>query len=201
MSSRLIDLPLFPLGVVLYPEGNLPLRIFEPRYMDMAKVCLKDDSPFGVCLIASGRDTGAPAIPHEVGTLARIKTWDMQQLGVLLLQCKGEQRFRILSRRAEPSGLQRAEVELIDDESLAESGGDHNFLAELLKRVIEHVEDPSPLRPFRFDDAAWVAYRLAEMLPVPLPLKQQILELNNVSERLEVVYRFLRQQGLLNTPN
>ena len=199
--SQLIDLPLFPLGVVLYPGGQLPLRIFEQRYMDMAKVCLKDDAPFGVCLIANGRDTGAPAIPHDVGTLARIKTWDMPQLGVLLVQCKGEQRFRITSRRTEPSGLQRAEIELIDDEALAEAGVEQKFLAALLKRVIEHIKDPVPLQPYRFDDAAWVAYRLAEMLPMSLPIKQKILALNDVSARLGVVQQFLQQQGLLNTSN
>ena len=77
------DLPLFPLNTVLFPGGRLPLRIFEQRYMDMAKACLKDGSPFGVCLIREGAEVGAPAVPAEVGTLARITHWDMPQLGVL----------------------------------------------------------------------------------------------------------------------
>src|SRR5207342_2174718 len=77
------DLPLFPLNTVLFPGGRLPLRIFEQRYMDMAKACLKDSSPFGVCLIREGTEVGDPAVPAEVGTLAKLTTWDMPQLGVL----------------------------------------------------------------------------------------------------------------------
>ena len=59
------DLPLFPLHTVLFPGGRLPLRIFEQRYMDMAKACLKDGSPFGVCLIREGEEVGAPAVPRR----------------------------------------------------------------------------------------------------------------------------------------
>ncbi|HEX6690478.1 MAG TPA: LON peptidase substrate-binding domain-containing protein, partial [Burkholderiales bacterium] len=99
------NVPLFPLNTVLFPGGRLPLRIFEQRYMDMAKVCLKDGSPFGVCLIVEGREVGDPAVPAEVGTLARISHWDMPQLGVLEVVALGSQRFRIKSRRVEPSGL------------------------------------------------------------------------------------------------
>ncbi len=195
------DVPLFPLGTLLFPEGNLPLRIFEQRYMDMAKVCLKDDKPFGVCLIAGGRETGAPAIPHEIGTLARIRDWDMQQLGVLMVQCRGEQRFRIVSRRTESSGLQRGDIALLAATEPALLSARHKFLAELLMRVIENLEDPTPFQPYRFDDAEWVAYRLGEMLPMPLPSKQKILEANDVCSKLDVIHQFLQDQGLLNTSN
>src|SRR5262245_37563064 len=99
-----MNVPLFPLGTVLFPGGQLPLKIFEARYMDMAKVCIKDGSPFGVCLIASGREVGTPALPHSVGTLARIDSWDMPQLGLLHVQCRGSERFRILSKRVEGNG-------------------------------------------------------------------------------------------------
>src|SRR3954470_11255789 len=88
-------LPLFPLNTVLFPGGRLPLRIFEQRYMDMAKACLKDSSPFCVCLIVDGKEVGEPATPADVGTLARIATWDMPQLGVLQVVAVGSQRFRI----------------------------------------------------------------------------------------------------------
>jgi Lon protease-like protein len=102
---------------VLFPGGRLPLRLFETRYLDMAKACLRDGAPFGVCLIREGAEVGAPATPFEVGTLAKIAEWDMPQLGVLQIVARGEARFRILERRAQPDGLQRAKVEVLGEGS------------------------------------------------------------------------------------
>src|SRR5262245_4738255 len=90
LGERVKDLPLFPLNTVLFPGGRLPLRIFEQRYMDMAKACLKDSSPFGVCMIREGLEVGDPAVPADVGTLARITNWDMPQLGMLHVVALGE---------------------------------------------------------------------------------------------------------------
>src|SRR5258706_3015917 len=104
------DLPLFPLNTVLFPGGRLPLRVSEQRYMGMAKTCLKDGTPFGVCLIREGSEVGKPAVPAGVGTLARITDWDMPQLGLLQVVARGEGRFRILERRVERDGLARARV-------------------------------------------------------------------------------------------
>ena len=101
---------------MLFPGGRLPLRIFEQRYMDMAKACLRDGAPFGVCLIREGAEVGAPATPSEVGTLARIGTWDMPQLGLLEVVARGEQRFRIRARRVQPDGLALASIEVLPDE-------------------------------------------------------------------------------------
>lgn len=193
------DVPLFPLGTVLFPDSRLPLRVFEQRYMDMAKVCLKNGSPFGVCLIASGRETGAPALPHQFGTLARITDWDMQQLGVLHIDCRGERRFRIRSRRTEPSGLQRADIELLDAESSQPLPPQHEFLADLLSRIIDNLEDATRLQPYRLDDAVWVAYRLGELLPMGMTDKQALLEVEDNCTRLDIVRGFLRDKGLLGT--
>ena len=195
--TTLRDIPLFPLSTVLFPGGRLPLKIFEQRYMDMAKACLKNDSPFGVCLIASGRETGAPALPRVVGTLARIVNWDMPQLGVLQVECHGEQCFRILARRVEASGLQCAEIELTGGGDPLPLPQQHRFLADLLARVIDHLEDAISLQPHRFDDADWVAYRLGELLPMSLAIKQELLELNDSGKRLEILRRYLEEKGLL----
>jgi Lon protease-like protein len=192
------DVPLFPLGTVLFPEGRLPLKIFEQRYMDMAKACLKNDSPFGVCLIASGRETGAPALSHEVGTLARIARWDMPQLGVLQVRCHGEQRFRVVSRRVETSGLQRADIEVAEDLRPAPLEARHEFLASLLSRIIDQIGDVPYFQPPRFGDSVWVGYRLCELLPIALPDKQKLLELDDHVVRLDAVHRFLLDKGLLN---
>ena len=104
-KHAITEIPLFPLNTVLFPGGRLPLRIFEQRYMEMAKSCLRDGAPFGVCLIVEGAEVGAPAVPATVGSLARIASWDMPQLGMLHVSAIGTERFRILRRRTQPDGL------------------------------------------------------------------------------------------------
>ena len=111
LPPRRQNLPIFPLNTVLFPGGVLPLRVFEPRYMDMVKACLKDASPFGVCLIREGQETGKPAVPETIGCTARIIDWDMEQLGVLQIRTLGEERFHIIGSRDNGKGLILAEVE------------------------------------------------------------------------------------------
>ncbi len=184
------DLPLFPLNTVLFPGGRLPLRIFESRYMDMAKACLRDGTPFGVCLIREGAEVGTPATPVDIGCLARIAAWDMPQLGMLHISARGEQRFRIVARRVQRDGLVRADVELIAED--ADGGIPENCArcVQLLERVIEQQSalfEP----PHRLDSASWVSARLAEVLPLPLPAKQQLLEVVDGRARLERVSALL----------
>ena len=177
------DLPLFPLHTVLFPGGRLPLRVFEKRYMDMARACMRDGAPFGVCLIREGAEVGAPATPSEVGTLARICHWDMQQLGVLEIVARGESRFRILERRVEPDGLARAAVEMLPPEADAAVEPGCAPCVRLLERIV--AEHPALFElPLRLDSSAWVSARLAELLPLPLELKQELLETGEAGQRL-----------------
>jgi hypothetical protein len=178
------ELPLFPLNTVLFPGGRLALRIFEQRYMEMAKACLRDGAPFGVCLIREGSEVGVPATPVEVGCLARIGNWDMPQLGLLQVTALGERRFRILERRVEPSGLARASIELFQEDIDSAIPTSCAGCVRLLERVIEQqaaLFEP----PHRLDSASWVGARLAEILPLPLAAKQELLELTDARERLE----------------
>ena len=176
---------------MLFPGGRLPLRIFESRYMDMAKTCLKDGSPFGVCLIRDGAEVGAPATPADVGTLARIGSWDMPQLGLLHVTTRGEQRFRIRERHVQPDGLALASIEVLPEEpdsTIPPSGAP---LVKLLEQVIE--QHPELLeRPYQLDSCAWVSGRLAELLPLPLPAKQALLELSDGRGRLEKLVALVR---------
>jgi Lon protease-like protein len=178
------EVALFPLHTVLFPGGRLPLRIFEQRYMEMAKACLRDNAPFGVCLIHQGKEVGEPAVPVGVGCLARIAEWDMPQLGVLQVTARGESRFRILHQRVQADGLVRASIEPLaegDDAPLPDAAARY---AKLLERVIE--QHPALLeRPHRLDSSAWVSARLAELLPLPLEAKQALLEMENGRARLE----------------
>jgi uncharacterized protein len=185
------DLPLFPLNTVLFPGGRLPLRIFEQRYMDMAKACLRQGAPFGVCLIREGKEVGAPATPVEVGCLARIGAWDMPQLGLLHVTALGEQRFRILERRVQPDGLALACIETLPADFDGPIPESCSGCARLLERVIEQqagLFEP----PHRLDSASWVSSRLAEILPLPLPAKQELLELGDARARIERLNALLR---------
>jgi hypothetical protein len=100
MTEARKDVPLFPLNTVLFPGGLLPFRIFEQRYLEMAKGCLRDGTPFGVCLIRDGAEVGTPATHEDLGCLARITQWDMQQLGLLQLVALDDvlQRLEIVQR-------------------------------------------------------------------------------------------------------
>ncbi len=175
---------------MLFPGGRLPLRLFEQRYLDMAKACLREDQPFGVCLIVEGREVGEPALPAALGCLARIAGWDMPQLGVLNIVAQGEQRFRILERRVQRDGLQRARLELLAPETDGPVPPQCSRCLELLERAMEQA--PALFaEPRRLDSAAWVGARLAEALPLPNSAKQALLELHDGVERLERINRLL----------
>jgi hypothetical protein len=195
--SQTFELPVFALRTVLFPGGVLPLKIFEQRYMRMAKDCLKLDLPFGVCLIAEGQEVGAPATPHGVGTTARISTWDMPQLGVLQVTARGEQRFRILERRTETDGLVRATAEWIAPEPRREVPEQLLGLLPLLRAIASDLGQERMPPPHAFEDAVWVGCRYAEILPIPLAARQKLLELEDAVMRLTIISQFLAQRDLL----
>jgi uncharacterized protein len=184
-------LALFPLHAVLFPGGRLRLRIFEQRYMDMAKRCLREHEPFGVCLIREGREAGEPAIPVEVGCLVRIASWDMPQLGLLHVTLLGERRFRILERTVQPDGLARATVELLPEDADSEVPEACRGCVRLLEQLIEQQGAALLEPPFALSSSAWVSARLAELLPLPLAAKQALLETADGRARLERVNALL----------
>ena len=185
------EVPLFPLNTVLFPGGLLALRVFEQRYMEMAKVCLREGSPFGVCLIREGAEVGAAATPEEVGCLARIVHWDMQQLGLLQIVAQGGRRFRILARRVRSDGLALAGIEILPEDTDAPVPGRLATCKLLLERIAAEHGEQIFAKPLRLDSSAWVSARLAEILPLPLAAKQELLELDDGLRRLEAVHRLV----------
>jgi uncharacterized protein len=159
--------------------------------MDMAKACLRDGTAFGVCLILQGKEVGEPALPAAVGTLARIAQWDMPQLGLLHVVALGERRFRILERRVQRDGLALAKVEWLPGETDAPVPSACALCVRLLERLIAQAPGLFP-EPHRLDSSAWVSARLAELLPLPLALKQELLELGAALPRLERLNALLR---------
>jgi Lon protease-like protein len=177
---------LFPLNIVLFPGGSLPLRIFETRYVDMIGRCMREGAGFGVVLIREGGEVG-PAETFDVGTLADIVDFHQLSDGLLGLSCIGRQRFRIRSRCTQADGLNLAEVDRLQPESTVPVPARHSRLAELLKNVLPQLGEVYEGIEMRPDDAAWVGFRLAEILPIPLADKQSILELDDPIQRLDVL--------------
>ena len=196
-AGRRERLPLFPLQAVLFPGSLLPLRIFETRYMDMAKACLKTGDPFGVCLIREGQEVGAPAVPEPVGCLARIADCDMEELGILKIRAEGMERFRIVKSEANAQGLVVADVERLREEADAPDAPGLADCSEFLRKVIPGIGTERFAAPLAYDDARWVGFRLSEILPLRVDVKQRLLELTDASMRLTVLHQFLLQQRLL----
>jgi Lon protease-like protein len=196
-----LNIPIFPLKAVLFPGGVLPLRVFEARYMDMTRDCLKRDRPFGVCLIREGAEVGAPAVPEAVGCLAAITDCDMQQQGILSVRTRGGQRFRIAAHRTQAQGLITADVELIAAEPRVDVPTEYSACAKLLQMVVADQGKSIFAQPHDFGDAAWVGYRVADILPVPLVAKQKLLELTDSLQRLAILQQFLEQRGLARSGN
>ena len=194
-EATLLDTCIFPLNTVLFPDGVLRLRVFEQRYLEMTKRCLREERPFGVCLITEGEEVGTPAVPAPVGCLAAIAQWDMPQLGVFALATRGVQRFRILESSVGASGLITAAVDIwpADVAVAPVDKGCRDFL----KRLIERVGSEHFPAPVRLDDAAWVGYRLAEILPLPNAARQALLEMRDATERLQRLREMLTAQGLI----
>lgn len=197
MSDQPAELPLFPLNAVLMPGGLLPLKVFETRYIDMVRECLRTQTLFGVCLIEAGQEVGAPATPCAVGTSAGIERWDMDQPGLLRIVCIGGPRFRIVRTATQADGLQRATVNWLPEparQPVPEAMAD---LLPLLRAVVADAGEAAIAQPHAFDDASWVGYRYCDILPIPLKARQKLLELDDPLLRLSIVREFLSQRGLL----
>jgi len=186
---------IFPLGTVLYPGGTLPLKIFEQRYIEMTKVCIRDQKPFGVCLIKDGREVGEPAVPEAIGCLATIEQWDMPQLGLFHLIARGGDRFRLHERRIAANGLMSGTIERLRGDTSASSVD--RACREVLKLIIDRVGESNFPAPLALDDAAWVSYRLAEVLPLETRVKQDLLEVDAADERLKRLRDILMKEGLV----
>lgn len=192
-SERHLSIPIFPLNTVLFPGGALPLKIFEQRYLDMTKTCLRDSTSFGVCLINDGQEIGSPAIPSEVGCIANITRWDMPQLGIFHLATRGAERFRVMSTLTLPGGLIQGQVTVLDPEPAAAVLERHKPCVEVLRQLVERFGDDHFPPPHDYADASWVGYRLAEILPIDRFEKQRMLVGNDAIARLDRVLHLLKR--------
>lgn len=201
-------IPLFPLKTVLFPGGVLPLKVFETRYIDMVRDCMKHNAPFGVVLIKSGQEVGQAAEPEAIGCLASITDWDMENPGVMMLRTEGGERFRILETRVLADQRLEGRIAMLPADSSPPISDMHVECAKALKSIIDEIDQQGRLeegerfispfaQPIRLDSAGWVANRWCEILPIPLKAKQKLLELDDAQARLSIVHQYLKQHQIL----
>ncbi len=190
-----LTLPIFPLNTVLYPGSQLDLRIFEQRYLEMTKACVRDATPFGVCRIREGQEVGLPAVPDQVGCTALIAQWEMPHLGMFHLRTRGQSPFRIVGQTTQSDGLIRAEIELLEEDRGCAEPDSLAICRRVLEQVVERLGPEYFLLPPEFDDPRWISYRLAEVLPLALEDKQALLEMRNDGERIKRLHDYLMRGG------
>ncbi|AEG93929.1 LON peptidase substrate-binding domain-containing protein [Ramlibacter tataouinensis] len=205
-ALTLQSLPLFPLGTVLFPGGLLPLRIFEVRYLDMIGRCHKAGAPFGVVSLTQGQEVRQPGSREAfatVGTLATISALETPRPGLMMIRASGTRRFRITASDQLKHGLWVADVESLGDDLSVPVPPDLQGTADALGKVIRSLQekaesaDQLPIQgPWRLQDCGWVANRWCELLPLPVALKQRMMELDNPLVRLELVSDVLARMGI-----
>jgi uncharacterized protein len=180
-------LPLFPLNTVLFPGGPLSLRIFEPRYLDLVRRCLKEQATFGVVLILEGAEAGPVTTIASTGTTARLVDFEALPDGLLGVVCVGERRFRVLRHWSEDDGLNVAEIEYLADAPTRPLPSALAHLGELLRELLPRLGSDYTHVEARYEDADWVSNRWAEILPLEASEKLGLLELDDPLARLEQV--------------
>ena len=194
----MIELPLFPLHAVLFPYGRMPLRIFEPRYIDLVRDCLKQESEFGVVWIREGSEAvvdAASTMPKlaQIGCSARIVDWDALPNGRLGITIEGRAKFRVLATQQRPNYLVVADIEMLPVEEALAVPARANDLPELLRQLIVHpVVERLNVEP-QITDAGRMANQVAQLLPIPEASKFALLAETEPLQRLDRLLLILEQ--------
>ncbi len=191
------ELPLFPLSGVLLPFGRVPLQIFEPRYLDMVRDCLKTNSAFGVVWIRRGAEVvqrgRAAAELGDYGTCARIVDWDQLPNGLLGITIEGTQRFELIETHTRANGLVVGQVELQAAIPAAPLSADWLSLLDVLRSVETHPHVERMQLRVDYNDAWQVGYTLVQLLPLEESLKYELLGLDSVDALLAELHALLNQ--------
>ncbi len=179
-------LPLFPLSAVLLPGASMGLRVFEARYLDLVRECGRSGRTFGICLILEGHEAGRPAVPAAIGTEALIEDFDSDGDGLLTLKVRGGRRFRAQRLRVRDNGLQVAEVQWFQPEGPKRVVPEHSALVTVLQHALDRTGgEHAGVSGARLEDAEWVSWRLAELLPLSATQRQMLLQIEEAYERME----------------
>ncbi len=188
------DYPLFPLSSVVFPDGIMPLRIFEPRYMDMVRYCSKGQTGFGVCALESGAEAGDETTPREIGTLADIIDFDQLEDGFLGITVEGKRRFEVLDKRRAENGLWWGTVRFLKEQEDVPCPQEFATLQQVLESIYDNLGEPYASRPRDFESAAWISSRLTELLPFDAATKHNLLATPDPVERLRQIQPLIKVQ-------
>ena len=188
--------PIFPLRTMLFPDSRLPLRIFEPRYIDMVSKCMKDSLEFGVIL---SRESNDPKMfeTYNIGTMAKIIDWEQGNDGLLGITTIGTNKFKLLGMNKQDDGLNIGDIEIIEREGDFKPTENFSNLVSLLKAILDDINLYNDDEK-KFESASWVSFRFAEILPLKLEDKQKCLEIDDPIIRLnylEPLIRMIRENS------
>lgn len=195
--SKKTELPLFPLSAVLLPHGRMPLQIFEQRYLDLVRDCLKSDSAFGVVWIRRGAEVAQSgrAVPKlgDYGTCARIVDWDQLPNGLLGITIEGAGRFELSEAGTRANGLVVGEVRLLDVPQPAPLLPAWRPLVAVLRSLQTHPHVQRMGLQIDYENAWQVAYTLIQLLPLEEALKYELLGIDTVEELMQELDILLNQ--------
>ncbi len=192
MPSELQQLPLFPLNTVIFPGGALPLQIFETRYLDMVKECIRNESGFGIVLLRGGNEQ-----VYKTGTLCSISDWKTLPNGLFGITARGEDRIHVDATHVESNQLLVGQIEKVQENSDLALPEEFNSMQLLLRRIISKIGEPYSSIPAYYERAGWVGARLTELLPLQLSIKQRLLEIDDYIVRLHHLKEAMQKYKLL----
>lgn len=187
------EIVLFPLDEVLFPGGRIDLQIFERRYIDLVRHCLKSDLGFGICL-----ERGRKKILHtkkrtlsRVGTYAYIVDWDQLDNGLLGITVEGTAKYKIKNCWEEDGGLMKAVVEFSENDSVGKQmipfGEQYSGLADLLQSLENHPCVEQKKLNINYNNLWDLGWRLSELVPMEKGVRQELLEMDDPRERIEKI--------------
>jgi len=197
LSSSLLELPLFPLNSVIFPGGALPLRIFEPRYLDMVKDCMREGHGFGIVLIKRGQETIRAADIYKTGTECRIGDWETLPDGLLGITAYGDSKIYIEKTHIEANQLLVGKIERLQEDPDPDLPEEFEAMRGILQKIITQVGSPYTTLPSAYDRAGWVGARLTELLPLQSAIKQRLLEIDDHIVRLYHLQEAMQESKFL----
>ncbi len=187
-----MNIPLFPLNTVLFPGGPLPLRVFEPRYLDMVSRSMKTETPIGVVLIKNGDEVGPAPEIYNVGTITNVTYWHKRADGLLGITLTATRRFRINDIQVNDSQLMTADIDVIENIEPLDVNDDNRYFIPILEQILDQLGPPFKTMERYTDNIEWTSARLIELLPTSLEEKQVLLESDNIAERLARIESILK---------
>ena len=196
------DIPLFPLNIVLFPGGRFDLQIFERRYIDLVSHCMRTGTGFGICLLKSGEETNGDNLNQTIyntGTYAKIVDWDQLESGLLGITVEGAVKFVAQDFWKEEDDVLHASVEFSDIESTEADviplGDEYTALSELLRNLEDHPLVAGRNLSIDYSDLRQLGWRLSELIPLGIDVRQELLELNDPVERLSKIEKLVSEMA------